>query len=244
MHADPRAACGRGRVGTLVAVTETGIDSTVETEPSPLEPPAPRPRPGVPFLPAIFLAAALLFFGVVAGTWWANREATPGPVDVGFYDDMTTHHLQAIKMANIYERNGTNDDLRSRALEIEFEQTGDVRVMQDALATWNKTGSPDVAMEWMGTPVPTDQMPGLATPQELTQLEAARGLQLDDLFSRLMIQHHAGGIHMAAHAAASARLGKVRDLATAMAQNQQREIDELNHVRQSLGLPVVAANSQ
>jgi uncharacterized protein (DUF305 family) len=227
-----------------VRVTETGVGSTIETEPSPFEPAARRPRPGIPFLPAVFLAAALLFLGVATGTWWANREATPGPVDVGFYDDMTTHHLQAINMANIYERNGTNDDLRSRALEIEFEQTGDVRVMQDALASWNKTGSPDVAMEWMGAPVPTDEMTGLATPQEVAQLEAARGLQLDDLFSRLMILHHAGGIHMAEHAAESARLGQVRDLASAMTQNQQREIDELNHVRRSLGLPVVAANGQ
>jgi uncharacterized protein (DUF305 family) len=143
-------------------------------------------------------------------------------------------------MANIYEQNGTNADLRSRALEIEFEQTGDVRVMQDALASWGKTGTPDVAMEWMGAPVPTDEMPGLATPAELTELQNARGAELDELFTRLMIRHHVGGIHMAEHAAETAKLTKVRTLANAMAHNQQREVDELNHVRQDLGFPLVS----
>jgi uncharacterized protein (DUF305 family) len=146
-------------------------------------------------------------------------------------------------MANIYEQNGTNADLRSRALEIEFEQTGDVRVMQDALASWNETGTPDVAMEWMGSPVPTDQMPGLATPAEIAQLQNARGAELDELFTRLMIQHHIGGIHMAEHAADAAKLDKVRTLANAMVHNQQREVDELNHVRQDLGFPLVSATS-
>jgi uncharacterized protein (DUF305 family) len=225
-------------------VTDTGVDAAVEPntdeEPDGAAVGATRARPGVPYLPAIFLAVALLFLGAVAGTWWSNREATPGPVDVGFYDDMSTHHLQAIQMANIYEQHGTNADLRSRALEIEFEQTGDVRVMQDALASWNKTGTPNVAMEWMGAPVPTDQMPGLATTAEMTQLENARGAELDELFTRLMIQHHNGGIHMAEHAAESAKLGKVRDLASAMVHNQQREVDELNHVRQDLGFPLVS----
>jgi uncharacterized protein (DUF305 family) len=221
-------------------VTDTGIGSTLETAPGSLDAPEPSRRFGVPFLPAIFIAAALLFLGAVAGTWWANRETAPGSVDIGFYDDMSSHHLQAIKMANIYERNGGNDDLRSRALEIEFEQIGDVRMMQDSLSEWGESGSPDTAMEWMGAAVPTDQMPGLASATEMTELEAARGSALDDQFTRLMIQHHEGGVHMAEHAADSARLSDVRDLAAAMARNQQREIDELNHVRLDLGLPIVS----
>ena len=53
-----------------------------------------------------------------------------------------------------------------------------------------------------------------------------------------MIEHHAGGIHMAQYAQEHARLGDVRDLARAMAANQEMEIDELNHVRQDLGLPL------
>jgi uncharacterized protein (DUF305 family) len=229
-----------GLFTTLIGVTDTGIGSTLETAPGALDPSEPSRRFGVPFLPAIFLAAALLFLGAVAGTWWANRETAPGSVDIGFYDDMSSHHLQAIKMSNVYERNGADDDLRSRALEIEFEQIGDVRVMQDSLSEWGESGSPDTAMEWMGAAVPTDQMPGLASPTDMAQLETAGGSALDELFTRLMIQHHEGGVHMAEHAAESARTGDARDLAAAMARKQQREIDELNHVRLDLGFPIVS----
>ena len=93
---------GRRRAGTLGSVTDT-VGSALATEPPPTTPaPARRPRPGVPFLPAIFLGVALLVLGVGVASWWHNREATPGAVDIGFYDDMSTHHLQAIRMANIY----------------------------------------------------------------------------------------------------------------------------------------------
>jgi uncharacterized protein (DUF305 family) len=220
-------------------VTDTvdSVGSALATESATAERTAhPASRSGVPFLPAISLALALLLLGVGVGTWWANRQANPGAVDIGFYDDMSTHHLQAIRMANIYEQHGDNDDLRARAEEIEYFQSGDVREMQNALADWNEEGTPDTAMQWMGEPVPQGQQPGMATPEQLAALEAARGLELDDLFTRLMIEHHAGGVHMAQFAEEHARLGDVRDLARSMAANQDMEIDELNHVRQDLGL--------
>jgi uncharacterized protein (DUF305 family) len=222
-------------------VTDTvdSVGSTLATETATAEPPShPARRSGVPFLPAIFLALALLLLGVGVGTWWANRQASPGAVDIGFYDDMSTHHLQAIRMANIYAQHGDNDSLRARAEEIAYFQSGDVREMQNALADWNEEGTPDTAMEWMGEPVPQGQQPGMATPEQLADLEAARGLALDDLFTRLMIEHHAGGIHMAEFAEEHARLGDVRELARSMAANQEMEIGELNHVRQDLGLPL------
>jgi uncharacterized protein (DUF305 family) len=219
-------------------VTDTQVGSTLERGSATEDGPARRPRPGVPFLPAIFLAAALLFAGYAAGTWWANRTALPSQVDIGFYDDMSSHHQQAVDMARIYERYGDNDSLRSRAQEIETSQIGDIRVMQYALAKWNETGTPNVAMQWMGESVPQDAMPGMATPAEMQELAAARGLQLDDLFTALMINHHAGGLHMAQHAAETARLSETRSVANAMAKTQQMEIDELNHARQDLGLPI------
>jgi uncharacterized protein (DUF305 family) len=219
-------------------VTDT-VGSPVATEPpTDLPDPAHRARPGVPFLPAIFLGLALLALGVGVASWWHNRETTPGAVDIGFYDDMSTHHLQAIRMANIYMENGDNADLKARAEEIAYFQSGDVREMQNALADWNEDGTPDTAMEWMGTPVPQDAQPGMATPAQIAALEVARGTELDDLFTQLMIEHHAGGIHMAQYAQQHARLQEVRDLARAMAANQEMEIGELNHVRQDLGLPL------
>ncbi|GIU86709.1 MAG: hypothetical protein KatS3mg009_1224 [Acidimicrobiia bacterium] len=184
----------------------------------------------------VVLLVAVAFAATAVTAWWVRRAARPGATDVGFYDDMTAHHFQAIAIANHYLRNGDDTTLRTMAWEIAFTQAGDIRVMQDALADWGETGSPDVAMDWMGMPVAPDAQPGMASAQEMAALEQARGRTLDDLFTRLMIDHHAGGIHMAAAAQARARLGAVRDLADAIAQVQRTEISELNFQRERLGL--------
>ena len=217
-------------------MTETDVEPAAEAAD---ESGARRNPPlAVPLLAAVVLAIASAFLGGAVVSWWDDNPR-PGDVDVGFYDDMTVHHQQAIQMARIYQQHGEDEDMISRANEIDFDQAGDIRVMQNALAEWDETGSPDVAMEWMGEPIPPDEMPGFATPEEIAALEQARGLELDDQFTRLMINHHAGGIHMAELAAERAKLGDVRDFAEQMASNQQREIEELNNARIARGLEPV-----
>lgn len=205
-------------------------------EQSGIKGPRPRRRSGVPLPAALAFALGIgvLSWGVSA--WLHDREDAPGAVDVGFYDDMTTHHYQAIEMANVYVRNGDDPLLREVAAKISFAQAGDIREMQRALVAWDETGTPDVAMEWMGTPVDQHAQPGMASAAEIERLVEARGSQLDDLFSRLMIEHHEGGIHMAEVAADRARIGDVRDLARIMAASQREEIDELDRRRAELGL--------
>lgn len=210
-------------------------------EPADVEPDQPPPvetgdrRPPVPVL--IALVVALAFLAAAATYWWTQRPDDPSAVDIGFYDDMTTHHLQAIALAHTYLQNGDDPLLRHMAEEVDFFQTGDIRVMQDALADWGESGSPDVAMEWMGMYTPQDAQPGMATNDDLLALERARGRELDDLFSRLLIDHHSGGLHMAQVAADNGHLSSVRELAAAMAAGQEAEIGEINFARTELGLP-------
>lgn len=196
-------------------------------------------RRTLPLAPALALGIALVVLAVGVTDWWNDRGASPGRADVGFYDDMTLHHSQALMMSLAYIRNGEDSTLRSIASEIDFTQAGDIRVMQDALSRWDEAGTPDVAMEWMGEGVAPNDMPGLASAADMNALTAERGRALDDLFTRLMIEHHAGGAGMADAAVERARLAEVRDLARAMAFTQRREIDELNHRRLDLGLPIV-----
>jgi uncharacterized protein (DUF305 family) len=75
--------------------------------------------------------------------------------------------------------------------------------------------------------VPLDRMPGMATPEQLSQLHAATGPAADQLFAELMIAHHEGGIHMAEQAAQHAGRADVRLLAKRMAGNQRGEIIDL-----------------
>ena len=190
---------------------------------------------------ALLLATGFLTWAVTH--WWTSREDKPNAAAVGFYDDMTTHHYQAIEMANIYVRNGDDPLLREIAAKISFSQAGDIREMQRALVGWNQDGTPDVAMEWMGMPVDQNAQPGMATADEMAALEAARGAELDGQFSELMINHHAAGVHMAEQAAERANLGGVRDFASIVAEAQREEISELNQRRVALGLAEVDADA-
>ncbi len=88
----------------------------------------------------------------------------------------------------------------------------------------NETGT---AMAWMGMSSGIDEMPGLATPDELDQLGRLDGAAADELFVRLMTAHHAGGIDMAEFAAAQADNETVRTLAASMATAQRDEIAEM-----------------
>jgi uncharacterized protein (DUF305 family) len=132
-------------------------------------------------------------------------------------------------MALDYLRNGNDPRLLQMAREIITYQSSEIGAMNTYLTQWGRLGDePTLAMGWMQPPVPRTQMPGLATKAQLAQLAAARGFELDDLFTQLMIQHHAGGIHMAAYAANHAEKKSTRDLAAAMDDGQRGEISEMN----------------
>lgn len=197
----------------------------------------------VPLAYAVLATLALMFLtGAAVYAWqqWAH-EPRPNDVDVGFADDMTTHHLQGVEMSLRYLEDGTDPVLRQIANEIVLVQAGEARLLGQAMEDW---GRPDVdldtAMAWMGmAPVPQDQQPGMATEAQMAELEAAEGEELDDLFSRLMIDHHRGGVHMAAYAVEHGNVDDITRLAEAMVTTQRSEIAELNLRREALGLEPV-----
>jgi uncharacterized protein (DUF305 family) len=219
------------------------VEPDLETDPEPEPEPeggddVRSPRPGPSLWQAIALVLAVAFASSALTAWWVSRDPQPNDADIGFYDDMSTHHLQGVDIASIYQRNGEDPVLLMIASKIAFSQTGDIRQMRVALADWGAEVTPGVAMEWMGMPVPQDAQPGMATPEEIDALEAARGSELDDMFTRMMIDHHDGGIHMAQNAEALASIDSVKALATSMVKNQQDDISDMNLRRTQLGLPV------
>jgi uncharacterized protein (DUF305 family) len=182
----------------------------------------------------LVLGAALLALGVAAGYAFFGGSSTPrmNAVDVGFLQDMRTHHDQAVSMSFIYlEKPASEQDpvLRSIAKTIIDEQQFESGYMVGLLLdggkqTANETGQ---VMAWMNEPLPTDRMPGLATQAQLDQLGAATGPAADRLFADLMIAHHEGGIHMAEYAAQHAARSDVRRLASRMVTGQAGEIIDL-----------------
>jgi uncharacterized protein (DUF305 family) len=193
----------------------------------------------------VALIVALCFLAGVVGYWIGSPgdDDSFNAVDVGFLADMSAHHNSAIGMSLDYMGHGSDSLVEHFARDITLTQTQEIAVMNALLGDSGdrEAAADDVAMDWMGTAVPEAEMPGLPTPQESRELAAAEGATADDLFTRLMIRHHAAGVAMAGYAAEHGESTRVRNLARAMAEVQRREIAEMNARRVALGLPKVDA---
>jgi uncharacterized protein (DUF305 family) len=161
----------------------------------------------------------------------ASHEPAGGDVDVGFLHDMRVHHDQAVTMSYAYlDRPGTSPGLRAVARSIVLGQGIDIGRMIEMLRALDapEISATDEAMAWMGmTPVPYDEMPGMASDDELDALAAAEGPAADRLYIELMAEHHRGGLHMAEFAVGEGESADVRRLAATIEASQRDEIAEL-----------------
>ncbi|WP_375500879.1 DUF305 domain-containing protein [uncultured Jatrophihabitans sp.] len=190
----------------------------------------------------IIAVAALVLAGALGyalhGSSTSSSAATPTAVDVGFAQDMSTHHVQATTMAG-YERDTTTDPaLKSLATDIETSQQFQVGEMQGWLDQWDKSRNNPNQMSWMGMGMgigPNALMPGMATPAQMTKLESSTGKTLDILFLQLMIHHHQGGLQMAAYARDHGSNLSVIRLAGAMYALQSQELVQMEQLLRQLG---------
>jgi uncharacterized protein (DUF305 family) len=181
-----------------------------------------------------FLAGAV---GYLVGT--RQSPVATSAVDRGFLFDMSDHHDQAVQMALCTVGRAEDETVQKMAAEILTFQNRELARMASLLelmqverpATEGRT-----AMDWMGMPVPVEQMPGMASAADYQALCSATGSDLDRRFLTLMRAHHQGGVHMAEAATASAANPSVRKLAEVMARNQRIEVNEYTAQMERLGL--------
>jgi uncharacterized protein (DUF305 family) len=178
------------------------------------------------------LVATALVAGMIG--WLISDESSDpdgGEVDIGFLQDMRAHHDQAVAMGYMYlDRPDTSPGLRAVARSIVLGQGIEIGRMIEMLRQIEAPEIPatDEAMGWMGmTPVPYQEMPGMATEGELNDLAESEGAAADQLFIQLMAEHHRGGLHMAEFAATEAESADVRGLAETIYASQREEIAEL-----------------
>jgi uncharacterized protein (DUF305 family) len=187
------------------------------------------------------LGAALLFFGFAVATF-VGRDQPPaaGSVDVGFYQDMISHHDQALRMASLELTNGSDPVVKGFAQEVITFQSYELGVMERTLAEWgySRADRSDQAMAWMGMPTPVERMPGMASEDQIDELADTEGRDTDAMFLGLMAEHHAGGLHMSEYASREAHADHVRELAERMTRNQSIEINEYAMTAEREGLPV------
>lgn len=188
------------------------------------------------------MVVALMFLAGAVGYFMGTRDdgGRPGvgSVDVGFLQDMISHHEQAIQMANVEIVDGAEPGVQVFAREIVLFQSYEIGLMERQLGQWGyrRENRPERAMAWMDMSVAVEDMPGLATEKETDALSDLTGRDTDALFLKLIQDHHAGGVHMAEYAAKHASNPFVRDIAARMARNQRIEIGELEAARKRTGL--------
>jgi uncharacterized protein (DUF305 family) len=196
----------------------------------------------VSWLRVALVAVAVAVLAGAIGYLVGSRQDIPAAdsADVGFYQDMITHHEQALQMAAVELASGSDPTIRSFAREITQFQSYEIGLMRQQLADWGiEPGErPDTAMAWMGDPVPVDEMPGLATEEQMDALRRSEGAETDKMFLELMSAHHIGGVAMADAGATLADREDVRRLATTMTRNQAIEVNEFRELAGRLGLDI------
>jgi uncharacterized protein (DUF305 family) len=189
---------------------------------------------------ALLLAALMVVLALAAGLALGRGtvdavERVDAAVDVGFARDMKVHHAQAVRMSAVLHRRSTDPELNYLALDILTTQQGQIGIMTGWLDLWGHTQTTTAPpMRWMGHEGP---MPGMASDEEIAQLERLPVDQMEEQYLRLMVRHHQGAVPMAAYAVAHASSPELARLARAMEQGQAAEIDLMQGMLTQRGLP-------
>jgi uncharacterized protein (DUF305 family) len=109
--------------------------------------------------------------------------------DVEFMQGMIAHHAQAIVMSRMAESHGANPQVLKLSNKIDQSQIPEIRIMQLWLKR-NNQFAPDTS-SWHNM-----MMAGMLTTAQLKELDAAKGVEFDRAYLRMMIQHHAGALKM------------------------------------------------
>lgn len=157
------------------------------------------------------------------------------PADVTFMQGMIHHHAQAVVMAGWAPTHGASESVKTLAGRIVVGQRDEIAFMQRWLRE-RHLSAPDpsgnqMSMQGMpGMSMPDTLMPGMLTPQQMQQLDAARGVEFDRLFLTGMIQHHQGALTMVDKLFSSQGAGQeeyVFRFASDVSTDQTTEIDRM-----------------
>ncbi|OKI68788.1 DUF305 domain-containing protein [Micromonospora sp. CB01531] len=192
----------------------------------------------------VLALAAAVVVGLLLG--YAGGLLTPAltrpgdnSAEAGFARDMTTHHAQAVAMGLLAFQQGQDPEVRQIGVDIATGQQGEIGIMQTWLRSWHLDPTGDQPpMAWMPDGaglVKNGLMPGMATPEEMAKLRAAKGREFDVLFLTMMRQHHLGGVHMIQGILDQGHDEDVLAVAQTMKNTQQTDLTNIQAALKRLG---------
>ena len=121
-------------------------------------------------------------------------QASYTPADVTFMQHMIVHHQQALDMAVLVKERTNTEELLAIAGRIEASQADEIAFMKNWLA---ERGEPAADPKLKGHDAHLHHMmAGMASPEDMAALAAAKGIDFDRQFLTLMIAHHEGAVEM------------------------------------------------
>jgi uncharacterized protein (DUF305 family) len=142
-------------------------------------------------------AVAVLVVGLLAAASATATAATYNAADAEFAGMMIPHHYQALVLSDLVPDRSSDTQLKALASRIDLEQGLEINVLRGWQGSNGlpKTDPVSSYEEMLADPEMVEEM-GLATPEELAELESLSGNDFDVLFLRVMIKHHEGAIRM------------------------------------------------
>lgn len=113
--------------------------------------------------------------------------------DVRFVSGMIPHHAQAIVMARLAPTHAAGPAVQTLAARIINAQQDEIALMERWLRERDQPVPDAEAHAHAGHAAPAL---GMLTPEQLAELDRARGPEFDRLFLTYMIQHHRGAVAM------------------------------------------------
>jgi uncharacterized protein (DUF305 family) len=111
--------------------------------------------------------------------------------DVDFLKGMIIHHKQAIVMSRLADKRTNNQTIIDLANRIDVSQEDEINFMESWLKS-RKEIMPNMSHDHHMHM----EMAGMASPQQLVNLENSESTDFDRLFLQLMIAHHDGALEM------------------------------------------------
>ena len=181
-------------------------------------------QPGAPGNPTIELDAE---------TAIAIADSSYTAADVEFLQGMIIHHYQAFLMSEMAPTRTNNQTILDLAGRIDISQTDEIEFMKNWLVDRGQS-IPDPSMDNM---MHHHKMMGMATTEQMMQLEASDSTDFDRLYLNLMIKHHDGAIEMVDRLnefPGSAYDPQLYEFVTDLENDQAVEIERMNGILISL----------
>ena len=186
------------------------------------------------------LAAVTLVLSGCGGSDPIESSALPASAndaDVSFAQDMIPHHQQALLMSDMALQAASTDELRELAARIQDAQTPEIEQMTGWLESWDETVPDLEALSHMmmghGDDDDSNDMPGMmdvGQMRRMNQMMVGGGLAFDQMWVRMMIEHHEGAIEMAQEEQVDGAYPEAIALAESIEKSQTAEIAEMEQM--------------